>query len=167
MSDAEVQAGFAKFGGVKRRFTKVGEIDGVTVIDDYGHHPVEIRAVLAAAREGVKGPRHRGGQPHRYSRLGNHGRVSGRLQRCRHGLCRPRLCGGRGTDRRRFQMPPNWSARSSGAGTIARRKLPAPMRWRKNWPHRRRGRHGRLPWRGRHHQMGGRACRRDQEGAGG
>jgi UDP-N-acetylmuramate--alanine ligase len=52
-SDSVIQSGFAKFGGVKRRFTKVGEVDGATVIDDYGHHPVEIRAVLAAAREGV------------------------------------------------------------------------------------------------------------------
>jgi UDP-N-acetylmuramate--alanine ligase len=60
MSDAEVQAGFAKFGGVKRRFTKVGEVDGVTIIDDYGHHPVEIRAVLSAAREGCNGSCHRG-----------------------------------------------------------------------------------------------------------
>ena len=58
-ADAAIQTGFASFGGVKRRFTKVGEVamDGgsVSVIDDYGHHPVEIRAVLAAAREGVEG----------------------------------------------------------------------------------------------------------------
>ncbi len=44
MADADIVTGFAKFGGVKRRFTKVGEVDGVTIIDDYGHHPVEIRA---------------------------------------------------------------------------------------------------------------------------
>jgi len=69
--DAVIQTGFAKFGGVKRRFTKVGEVDGVTVIDDYGHHPVEIRAVLAAAREGVEGRVIAVVQPHRYSRLGN------------------------------------------------------------------------------------------------
>ncbi|NWP89507.1 UDP-N-acetylmuramate--L-alanine ligase, partial [Escherichia coli] len=49
--DATIQQGFAKFGGVTRRFPKVGEIGGTTIIDDYGHHPVEIRAVLAAARE--------------------------------------------------------------------------------------------------------------------
>jgi UDP-N-acetylmuramate--alanine ligase len=71
MTDAEVQAGFAKFGGVKRRFTKVGDVDGVTIIDDYGHHPVEIRAVLSAAREGVRGRVIAVCQPHRYSRLGN------------------------------------------------------------------------------------------------
>lgn len=70
MSDADIQRGFAKFGGVKRRFTKVGEVNGVTIIDDYGHHPVEIRAVLSAAREGAKGRVIAVCQPHRYSRLG-------------------------------------------------------------------------------------------------
>ncbi|MAF61085.1 MULTISPECIES: UDP-N-acetylmuramate--L-alanine ligase [Pseudomonadota] len=71
MADADIVTGFAKFGGVKRRFTKVGEVDGVTIIDDYGHHPVEIRAVLAAAREGVKNRIIAVVQPHRYSRLGD------------------------------------------------------------------------------------------------
>jgi UDP-N-acetylmuramate--alanine ligase len=71
MSDAEVAKGFAGFGGVKRRFTKVGEVDGITIIDDYGHHPVEIRAVLSAAREGAKGRVIAVCQPHRYTRLGN------------------------------------------------------------------------------------------------
>lgn len=71
-----VRTGFAKFGGVKRRFTKVGEIavpeGAVSVIDDYGHHPVEIRAVLAAAREGVRGRVIAVVQPHRFSRLRDH-----------------------------------------------------------------------------------------------
>ncbi|HWJ69760.1 MAG TPA: UDP-N-acetylmuramate--L-alanine ligase [Sphingobium sp.] len=71
--DATIQSGFASFGGVKRRFTRVGEIavDGghATIIDDYGHHPVEIRAVLAAAREGVKGRVIAVVQPHRFTRL--------------------------------------------------------------------------------------------------
>jgi len=71
-SDDCIRGGFAKFGGVKRRFTKVGEIDGVTIIDDYGHHPVEIRAVLAAAREGVKGRVIAVVQPHRFTRLRDH-----------------------------------------------------------------------------------------------
>ncbi len=72
-ADSVIQNGFAKFGGVKRRFTKVGEIDGITVIDDYGHHPVEIRAVLAAAREGVGTGRVIAVvQPHRYTRLRDH-----------------------------------------------------------------------------------------------
>jgi UDP-N-acetylmuramate--alanine ligase len=73
IDDATIQTGFAKFGGVKRRFTKVGEIavgDGIaTVIDDYGHHPVEIKAVLAAAREGAKGRVIAVVQPHRFTRL--------------------------------------------------------------------------------------------------
>ena len=42
------------FGGVKRRFTKTGEAHGITVIDDYGHHPVEIAAVLRAARQAYR-----------------------------------------------------------------------------------------------------------------
>ena len=71
--DATIQSGLSGFGGVKRRFTKVGTVpvDGgeATVIDDYGHHPVEIRAVLAAAREGAKGRVIAVVQPHRYTRL--------------------------------------------------------------------------------------------------
>jgi UDP-N-acetylmuramate--alanine ligase len=73
VSDELIRTGFANFGGVKRRFTKVGEVDGVTIIDDYGHHPVEIRAVLAAAREGVGDGRVIAVvQPHRYTRLRDH-----------------------------------------------------------------------------------------------
>ncbi len=73
VSDDLICTGFAKFTGVKRRFTKVGEVDGVTVIDDYGHHPVEIRAVLAAAREGVRTGRVIAVvQPHRFTRLRDH-----------------------------------------------------------------------------------------------
>ncbi|WP_375272124.1 UDP-N-acetylmuramate--L-alanine ligase [Sphingomonas sp.] len=71
IDDATIQRGFEKFGGVKRRFTKVGEANGATIIDDYGHHPVEIRAVLAAARESAQGRVIAVVQPHRYSRLGN------------------------------------------------------------------------------------------------
>ncbi len=73
IDDATIQTGFAKFGGVKRRFTKVGEIPAgagvATVIDDYGHHPVEIKAVLAAAREGARGRVIAVVQPHRFTRL--------------------------------------------------------------------------------------------------
>jgi UDP-N-acetylmuramate--alanine ligase len=76
MNDADVAHGFDKFGGVKRRFTKVGDValvDGsVTVIDDYGHHPVEIRAVLSAAREGAQGRVIAVAQPHRFTRLRDH-----------------------------------------------------------------------------------------------
>ena len=73
MKKDEIRAALAAFGGVNRRFTKVGEVNGVTIIDDYGHHPVEIAAVLRAARQAVGG--NDGArviavhQPHRYSRL--------------------------------------------------------------------------------------------------
>ncbi|HET8613777.1 MAG TPA: UDP-N-acetylmuramate--L-alanine ligase [Sphingomonas sp.] len=67
--DATIRTGFAQFGGVKRRFTRVGEVDGAVIIDDYGHHPVEIRAVLSAAREGAKGRVIAVVQPHRFTRL--------------------------------------------------------------------------------------------------
>ncbi len=71
-ADDTIRSGFARFGGVRRRFTLAGEVDGVRIIDDYAHHPVEIRAVLSAAREAVAGT---GGrviavaQPHRFTRL--------------------------------------------------------------------------------------------------
>ena len=57
---------------MNRRFTKVGEVDGVTIIDDYGHHPVEITAVLKAARQATEGRVIAVHQPHRYSRLHHH-----------------------------------------------------------------------------------------------
>jgi UDP-N-acetylmuramate--alanine ligase len=60
---------FAGFEGVKRRFTRTGEVDGITVIDDYGHHPVEITAVLKAARATARNRVIAVVQPHRYTRL--------------------------------------------------------------------------------------------------
>ncbi len=69
MNADEIREALAKFGGVNRRFTKVGEVDGVTIIDDYGHHPVEIAAVLKAARQASEGRVIAVHQPHRYSRL--------------------------------------------------------------------------------------------------
>ena len=69
ISDEAIVAGFERFEGVKRRFTKVGEADGAIIIDDYAHHPTEIRAVLAAAREGAEGRVIAVMQPHRYTRL--------------------------------------------------------------------------------------------------
>jgi UDP-N-acetylmuramate--alanine ligase len=66
-----IRKALAAFGGVKRRFTKVGEAHGITVIDDYGHHPVEIAAVLQAARSATQGRVIAVVQPHRYSRLHN------------------------------------------------------------------------------------------------
>ncbi|BBC74118.1 UDP-N-acetylmuramate--L-alanine ligase [Altererythrobacter sp. B11] len=67
--DDTIRSGFARFGGVRRRFTRVGEVGGTVVIDDYGHHPVEIRAVLSAARESAAGRVIAVAQPHRYTRL--------------------------------------------------------------------------------------------------
>jgi len=69
LSDEAIASGFEKFEGVKRRFTRVGEVDGAIVIDDYAHHPTEIRAVLSAAREGAEGRVIAVMQPHRYTRL--------------------------------------------------------------------------------------------------
>ncbi|MEY4984393.1 MAG: hypothetical protein RIR62_2659 [Pseudomonadota bacterium] len=73
MKREEIREALASFGGVNRRFTKVAEVNGVTIIDDYGHHPVEIAAVLKAARQAISGTAgarviaiH---QPHRYTRL--------------------------------------------------------------------------------------------------
>jgi UDP-N-acetylmuramate--alanine ligase len=64
-----IRKGLKGFSGVKRRFTKTGEVGGVTVIDDYGHHPVEIAAVLRAARQSARRDVIAVVQPHRYSRL--------------------------------------------------------------------------------------------------
>ncbi|MEL6608140.1 MAG: UDP-N-acetylmuramate--L-alanine ligase [Pseudomonadota bacterium] len=69
MKREEIRTALAAFGGVNRRFTKVGEVDGVTIIDDYGHHPVEIAAVLKAARQSTEGRVIAVHQPHRFTRL--------------------------------------------------------------------------------------------------
>ncbi|MDE5445886.1 UDP-N-acetylmuramate--L-alanine ligase [Bradyrhizobium sp. CSA207] len=69
ISDDKIRSAIANFGGVKRRFTKTGEWNGITVIDDYGHHPVEIAAVLKAARDSYSGKVIAVVQPHRYTRL--------------------------------------------------------------------------------------------------
>jgi UDP-N-acetylmuramate--alanine ligase len=72
IEDRILQTALSQFQGVQRRFTKVGEVMGISIIDDYGHHPVEIAATLRAAKEVAE---HTGGkviaivQPHRYSRL--------------------------------------------------------------------------------------------------
>jgi UDP-N-acetylmuramate--alanine ligase len=71
LDDETVRAAFAGFKGVGRRFTKTGEWNGVTVIDDYGHHPVEIAAVLRAARAAAGGNVIAVVQPHRFTRVAN------------------------------------------------------------------------------------------------
>lgn len=69
IGDEAIKRGLAGFSGVNRRFTKTGEVGGITVIDDYGHHPVEIAAVLDAARNSTAGRVIAVFQPHRYSRV--------------------------------------------------------------------------------------------------
>ena len=69
IDDDVLLSALAGFAGVKRRYTKTGEAGGVTVIDDYGHHPVEISAVLQAARAACEGRIIAVVQPHRFSRL--------------------------------------------------------------------------------------------------
>ncbi len=69
ISDHAIRKALAGFGGVRRRFTRTGAWNGVTVIDDYGHHPVEIAAVLKAARESTAGQVIAVMQPHRFTRL--------------------------------------------------------------------------------------------------
>ncbi|MCY4306552.1 MAG: UDP-N-acetylmuramate--L-alanine ligase [Aestuariivita sp.] len=69
VSNQEILKSLANFAGVNRRFTEVGEVNGVKIIDDYGHHPVEIKAVLKASRQVACGRVIAIHQPHRYTRL--------------------------------------------------------------------------------------------------
>jgi UDP-N-acetylmuramate--alanine ligase len=69
IEDDVIRKALRAFGGVKRRFTRVGEWNGAVIIDDYGHHPVEITAALRAARDSAKGQVIAVMQPHRYTRL--------------------------------------------------------------------------------------------------
>ena len=69
LDEAAIRRGLAGFGGVRRRFTTTGVVDGVRIVDDYGHHPVEITAVLKAARAITDQRVIAVVQPHRYSRL--------------------------------------------------------------------------------------------------
>ena len=133
-----------------------------TIIDDYGHHPVEIRAVLSAARESAQGRVIAVVQPHRYSRLGNlMEEFQERVQRCRSRVCDAGLCGGRGAGGGR-------RCRGAGRGAeAARASLGGDGRRCRRagggaGGDRAAGRSGRVPGRGRHHEMGGRAGRRDR-----
>jgi len=69
VSDDQIRAGFKGFSGVKRRFTRVGDVSGRIIIDDYGHHPTEIKAAISAARDATQGKVIAVAQPHRFSRL--------------------------------------------------------------------------------------------------
>ncbi|OUI78438.1 UDP-N-acetylmuramate--alanine ligase [Commensalibacter intestini] len=69
ISEDNIRSAFAGFKGVQRRFTRVGEVGKISIIDDYGHHPVEISAVLKAARQATSNNVIAVVQPHRYTRL--------------------------------------------------------------------------------------------------
>ncbi len=69
LSSDDIRKGLSSFGGVKRRFTPTGSWNGVHIFDDYGHHPVEIKAVLKAARDSTGGRVIAIAQPHRFTRL--------------------------------------------------------------------------------------------------
>jgi UDP-N-acetylmuramate--alanine ligase len=69
VKDAVIRDGLARFAGVGRRFTKVGEVNGASIIDDYAHNPFKIAAAVRAARQAYKGPIVAIVQPHRYTRL--------------------------------------------------------------------------------------------------
>lgn len=72
IDEQAIKQAFSSFEGVDRRFTHVGDWQGVTIIDDYAHHPVEIRATLSAARKATEGSVIAVLEPHRYSRLDHH-----------------------------------------------------------------------------------------------
>ena len=102
MSAEAIRKALAGFGGVKRRFTRTGDWNGATIFDDYGHHPVEIAAVLRAARASTKAHVIAIVQPHRYTRL--HSLFDGFascVRRRRYGDRRRCLSGRRGADRGR------------------------------------------------------------------
>ena len=135
--DDKIRAALGKFGGVKRRFTKVGEWNGATIIDDYGHHPVEIAAVLKAARDVSKGQVIAVVQPHRYTRLQDLVRaVLDLLQRRRRRDRRRRLSGRRSPDRRRRPRSPGAGAARPRPppGDPARRPGQARRRSSRSWP---------------------------------
>ena len=69
IKEDSIKKSLSQFKGVNRRFTQVAELNGIKIIDDYGHHPVEISAVLSAARQTAKGKVFAIHQPHRYTRL--------------------------------------------------------------------------------------------------
>ena len=154
LSADQIRKGLDGFGGVKRRFTHTGQSGGVDIFDDYGHHPVEIRAVLAA-RAGLCGRPRRRRRPAAslHAPAGAVSRFRGMLQRRRHRHPRPGLRRRRGADRvRQF--------RDAGRTPEARRPSRRPA-------HRRSGRaraadpprdqprrHGRLPRRRFDHPMG-------------
>ena len=161
LPDETIRRALGGFAGVKRRFTKTGEAHGITVIDDYGHHPVEIAAVLRAARQayGGSGRVIAVMQPHRYTRLAcAQGRIRGLLRRRRRSPDRRRLCRGRGADRGcepRHAGEPGAARRPSRRDGARRTGRPARPDLADGAARRRRG----LPRRRQHHGVGACAAR--------
>ena len=125
ISPEKIREGLSRFAGVKRRFTKTGEWQGVSINDDYGHHPVEIAAVLRAARASTEGKVIAVVQPHRYTRLHE---LFDDFSTCFNDadtvIVVRRLCGRRGADRRR-------GPRRSGRGAQGARPSRASFRSRR------------------------------------
>ena len=127
LSDDTIRKALAGFGGVKRRFTRTGEWNGVTIIDDYGHHPVEIAAVLKAARESTERQDHRRGAAASLHAAAVAVRgILHLFQRRRHRRRRRGLSGRRGADRghrpRSFRARPArpWPSRGDPAAGFQR-----------------------------------------------
>ena len=118
VGDDVIRNALANFGGVRRRFTRTGMWNGVTIVDDYGHHPVEIAAVLQGGARIHQGPGHRrGAAASLYAAAALVRAVLHLLQRCRHGDRRAGLFGRRSADRgRRSRFP--------GAGPAQTRASP-------------------------------------------
>ena len=153
VSDEAIRKALAGFGGVKRRFTRTGEWNGVTVIDDYGHHPVEIAAVLKAARESTKARSIAVVQPHRYTRLQSLVRaVLDLLQRRRRRDRRRCLCGRRGADRGRRPRSPVAACARAAIARSSRCEAAGARRHRQG--PRQAGRLCGLPRRRHHHAVG-------------
>ena len=154
LGDDALRAALSNFKGVKRRFTKTGDWNGVTVIDDYGHHPVEIAAVLKAARAIVDGKVIAVVQPHRFTRVAH---LFDGFCTCFNDadivLVADIYAAGRGPDR---GGEPRCPGRRPDRARPPQR--PAADRPRRSRRHRRgagaAGRHGGLPRRGFDHRLG-------------
>ena len=150
----DIRKGLSSFGGVKRRFTPTGSWNGVQIFDDYGHHPVEIKAVLRAARDACKGRIIAVAQPHRFTRLRD---LFDDFSACFNDadtvLVAPVYAAGEDADRRR-------QFGSAGVADPRRRPSRRPLHRRPASDRadrarsRQAGRFRRLPRRGQHHALG-------------
>ena len=133
MPFARIAAALAEFHGAERRFEQRGVVDGITVVDDYGHHPTEIAAVLAAARAAQPARVVVAFQPHRYTRTRDLMREFGRgAGRGRRGGAHRHLRGERGPDSRRHveALAAAVNTRRDRAGA---RRADRSTTWRRRW----------------------------------